>query len=161
MGKWERGSGEAESSERVSSMWADYRRVEQKTRSGAVQLYPPKLGLHFDWLALDTSLCLAGCDSASFPFLQLRVGGAPRCRFSTENPSSDRTPRRTCDRTKRSSSVRSRTKSSEPTSECDHLPRGGWWGGGGVRITYSLSQLPGRRKKKKNSDRTEPKKTSL
>lgn len=135
LGPWGSGSGVPAKQSRpreFTSMWADYRRVEQKTRSGAVQLYPPKLGLHFDWLALDTSLCLAGCDSASFPFLQLRAGGAPRCRFSTENPSSDRTPRRTCVRTKRSSSVRSRTKSSEPTSECDHLPRGGGvgWGGG-------------------------------
>lgn len=43
--------------------------------------------------------------------------GAERCRFSTENLSSDRTPRRTYDQTRRCFSVKSRTKSSGPTSK--------------------------------------------
>lgn len=53
------------------------------------------------------------------PFFQSAAGwsGAERCRFSTEKPSSDRKLQRTCDRTRRSSSVKSLTRSSEPTSK--------------------------------------------
>lgn len=75
--------------------------------------------LYFEVFGQSLGLIFGYCDPVSFfSFLSAAGGsGAERCRFSTENPSSDRNPQRTCDQTRRCFSVKSHTKSSGPTSK--------------------------------------------
>lgn len=68
---------------------------------------------------------LSSCQSAA----------EPRCRSSTGKRSSARDPRRTCGRTRRFSSARSRMRSSEPTSEYRRRSRSSRTDGDDSRVT--------------------------